>query len=66
MYDPTPSKVMETIRPEPPIGTPTPMGLHGVDDARDQHGEDDVTVVVRALGDGAGDDGGAGGSEGSL
>ncbi len=51
---------------QPPVRPPAPVCLHRVDHPRDQNGEDDVPVVVRPLGDGAGDDGGASGSECAL
>ncbi len=42
------------------------MGLHWIDEADDREGEDDVAVVFATLGDGAGDDGGAGSGESAL
>ena len=40
--------------------------MYGVDDSRHENREDDVTIEVASLRDGAGHDGGAGGSKCAL
>ena len=66
MHHPAACKVIETPLCQPSRLPPAPVGGYGVDQARDDSGEDDVAVEVAALGDGAGHDGGAGGGERAL
>ena len=66
MHHPAASKVVEPVLPQPPARSPRPVGLHGVHEGRDDNGEDDVAVVVGALGDSTADDGGARRREGAL
>ena len=59
-------KVSDSALREPTLPRPEPVSGDRVNDGGHESAEDDVTVEVAALGDGSGDDGGAGGGKGAL
>ena len=61
-----PGKVSDSALRKPPLPRPEPVCGDRVNDGGHESAEDDVTVEVAALGDGSGDDGGAGGGKGAL
>ena len=61
-----PGKVSDSALREPTLPRPEPVSGDRVNDGGHESAEDDVTVEVAALGDGSGDDGGAGGGKGAL
>jgi hypothetical protein len=60
------SKVPESLVPQPASFCPAPVRWDGVDYSCHERAEDDVTVEVTSLGDGAGHDGGAGSGKSAL
>ena len=58
--------VVKPVRIQPACRVPTPVRGHGVHEARDDGGVDDVSGEVAALGERAGDEGGGDGREDEL
>ena len=66
MNHPTAGVVVEPVRIQPACRVPAPVRGHGVHEARDEGGVDDVGGKVAAFGERAGDEGGGGGGEDEL
>ena len=66
MNHPAAGVVVKPLDLEPALGVPAPVRGHGVHEARDDGGVDDVRGEVAALGERPGDQGGGGGGEHEL